>query len=64
MKNINVSNSNFTILWNFKKLKENENYKSWFKNCKNALQIISIWHVCIKSEFFIEFDVEIIKKIE
>ena len=38
-----VSGSNFSALWNFEKLKGNENYKPWSRSCKNALQTMGIW---------------------
>ena len=47
MEDTDVSTSNFTALWNFEKLKGNDNYKAWARSCKNALQTMGVWHTCL-----------------
>ena len=43
-------------LWNFEKLKDNENYKKWNRYCQNALKIMSIWHVVIEILSLLSFN--------
>ena len=62
LKNIKIEkfDSNFTF-WNFENLRDSKNYKSWNRKCKNALQTMNVWHVCVwsnsnKSKIFIEMN--------
>ena len=64
MEDTGVSSGNFTALWNFEKLKGNENYKPWSRSCKNALQTMGIWHACVESGPPIEPGDTIIKDVE